>query len=293
MLGDTEIAWQQMGEGPDLVLVHGLATNRAFWYLNVASGLRDRYRITLFDLPGHGYSGVPNRGYSAAALGQTLNTLLDTIGIAQTALVGHSYGGAAALEAVCQNPQRYSRLALLDTRISRLQPQMRLHDVEHLTPFERETAARSTAAFGYDWESETEVGLRFLEAAARLRVDGDTAEARDEFTPFGEGRGAQRAAKQWLRLLETTQAAAEFREQGAVAETIAALSLPVLLMYAQGSRGERSGRALKELLPHAHYVGVPDAGHFFPVSKPQLVIAALSDFLARTEAVRRTVTKPD
>lgn len=279
MLGDTEIAWQQMGEGPDLVLVHGLATNRAFWYLNVASGLRDRYRITLFDLPGHGYSSIPHSGYSAAALGRTLDALLDAIGITRTALVGHSYGGAAALEAACVNPQRYSHLALLDTRISRLQPQMRLHDVAHLTPFERETAARSTAAFGYDWESETEVGLRFLEAAARLRIDGDIAAARDEFTPFGEGRGAQRAARQWLRLLETTQAANEFREHGAAAETIAALSQPILLMYAQGSRGEKSGRALAELLPHAQYLGVPDAGHFFPVSQPRRVIDALSTFL--------------
>ena len=46
-LNGHEIAWQQMGEGPDLVLVHGLATNRAFWYLNVASALRDRYRKAL------------------------------------------------------------------------------------------------------------------------------------------------------------------------------------------------------------------------------------------------------
>lgn len=274
-----EVAWQQMGEGPDLVLVHGLATNRAFWYLNVASALRDRYRITLFDLPGHGYSAMPASGYTATAIGRGIVELMDQAGIGEAALVGHSYGGACALEAALHAPQRFTHLALLDARISRLQPQMRLHDVSDLTAFERETAARSTAAFGYDWETETEVGFRFLEAAARLRVANSTAEARDEFTPFGEGRGALRAAQQWLRLIDSTGALTEFHTPGSDVEAIAALRLPVLLMYAQGSRCERSGRALAELWPQARYIAVQNAGHFFPVSQPRVVIEALGSFL--------------
>jgi pimeloyl-ACP methyl ester carboxylesterase len=280
-----EIAWQQMGEGPDLVLVHGLATNRAFWYLNVASALREHYRITLFDLPGHGYSAMPPSGYTATALGRGIVELMDQADIGEAALVGHSYGGACALEAAIAAPQRFTHLALLDARISRLQPQMRLHDVTDLSAFERETAARSTAAFGYDWEAETEVGFRFLEAAARLRVANSTAEARDEFTPFGEGRGALRAAQQWLRLLDTTAALGEFHTPGSDTAAIAALRVPLLLMYAQASRCERSGRQLAELQPSAHYISVANAGHFFPVSQPRVVIDALKRFLATPRAV--------
>ncbi len=277
-LGGHEIAWQQMGEGPDLVLVHGLATNRAFWYGSVASGLRDRFRITLFDLPGHGYSATPLSGYSASTLGQGIHELLDQAGVDRAALIGHSYGGSCALEAAVLAPQRFTHLALLDARVHRLQPQMRLHDVEVLTPFEQETAARSSAAFGYDWETETEVGLRFLEAAARLRVAGTQNEARDEFTPFGEGRGAQRAAQQWLRLIDNTTAMAEFREPGASIEAIAALRLPTLLLYAAGGRNDISGRALAGLLPQARYERIA-AGHFFPISQPQRTIEILTAFL--------------
>ena len=203
----------------------------------------------------------------------------DAIGIEHAALVGHSYGGAAALEAACRQPQRYTHLGLLDTRVMQLQPQMRLHDVAHLTPFEIETASRSAAAFGYDWEAETEVGLRFLEAAARLRVAGTQNDARDEFTPFGEGRGALRAAQQWLRLLDTTAAAREFRAPGAAPAALARLQLPILLMYAAGSRNEVSGRALAATLPHARFETVDGAGHFFPISRPQRTTEALLDFL--------------
>ncbi|WP_028009522.1 alpha/beta fold hydrolase [Solimonas flava] len=284
-INGAEIAWQQMGEGPDLVLVHGLATNRAFWYGGVASGLRDRFRVTLFDLPGHGYSAMPPQGYSATALGHGIVELMDQAGIERAALVGHSFGGACALEAAVAAPRRFSHLGLLDTRVNRLQPEMRLHDVTELSAFEREVAARSSAAFGYDWESETQVGLRFLEAAARLRAAGTVNDARDEFTPFGEGRGALRAAQQWLRLLDGTAAPAEFNQPGASREAIAALPMPVLLMYAQHSRCEISGRQLAQLLPQARYLSVANAGHFFPVSQARRVIDELMAFLEPQRAV--------
>ena len=111
----TRIAWQQMGSGPNLVLVHGLAASRAFWFAH-AMQLRAHYTVTLFDLPGHGYSARPDSGYDSASLGRLVLGLMDTLQIADAILVGHSYGGAACIEAACSPTGGLHRGAMATSR---------------------------------------------------------------------------------------------------------------------------------------------------------------------------------
>lgn len=270
----ARLAWQQLGEGPDLLLVHGLATNRAFWF-GAATELARTHRVTLFDLRGHGYSSRPASGYRATDFAADMLGLMDSIGIARAAIAGHSYGGAAALEAAGLAPERVTHLALLDTRVARIQPLMRLHDTPRITDVEKEISATSP----HDWAALPQVGYLFLEAAARMRLSGQVTQARDDFAPFGEGRGAARAAKAWLDLLDYTTARGELDTPGMDAGAIAKLAMPVLLMYAEFSRCLHSGERLRELLPHAHYEFVKDAGHFFPVSQQAMVVGALQQLL--------------
>lgn len=280
-INGAKIAWQQMGSGPDLILVHGLAANRAFWF-GTAMALSEQFRVTMFDLRGHGYSSMPTSGYSASSMAHDLLGLMDHLEIESALLAGHSYGGGAVLEAVVMAPNRCRRMALFDSRIQRLQPIMRLHDIPNLTAYEVAVADATARAYGYDWETEEQIGIRFLEATARLRADELDAEVRDSFTPFGEGRGAIRSARHWLKLLDNTDARQEFVNPGASETQIAALSMPSLLMYAEHSRCAPSGEALRRLLPHAEYETVANAGHFFPVSNAALVIERLRRFAADT-----------
>lgn len=270
----ARLAWQQLGEGPDLILVHGLATNRAFWF-ETAAQLQDRWRVTLFDLRGHGYSSRPPSGYRPFDFAQDLLGLMDQLGIARAALVGHSYGGAAALEATCLAPARVTHLGLLDARIARLQPLMRLHDTPRISDVEREIANTQDI----DWANLPQVGYLFLETAARMQIEGRRLDSRDDFAPFGEGRGAVRSARAWLDLLEQTTARDEFDEPGVSADMLAALRLPGLLMYGEHSRCVHSGHALRALWPRARYVELPQAGHFFPRSQPQVVLQELRRLL--------------
>jgi pimeloyl-ACP methyl ester carboxylesterase len=274
-LNGVTLAYQQLGEGPDLVLVHGLAASRAFWFLHYAMPLARHFRVTLFDLRGHGYSGVPASGYDAVTMAQDLAALLDHLEIHSCALIGHSYGGSVALEYAGRHPARVSRLVLMDSKINRLQPEQKLSDDPYLSPFEIEIANRS----GHDWESETQVGLLFLEVLARWRLDGGESSSRDAFTPFGEGRGAQRAARQWLNLLEQTSARAEFVLAGLEAQAIAALPMPLLLVYGEHSRCNPSRRALQALLPRAELEVIAQGGHFFPISHAEAVRRRLAEFL--------------
>jgi pimeloyl-ACP methyl ester carboxylesterase len=274
-LNGVNLAYQQMGEGPDLVFVHGLAASRAFWFLHYAMPLSRHFRITLFDLRGHGYSGVPASGYDAVTQAADLAALLDHLEIRNCALVGHSYGGAVALEYAGRHPARVSRLALMDSKINRLQPRQMLADCPHLSPFEIEVASKS----GHDWDHQEQVGLLFLEVLARWRMGGGGSTARDDFTPFGEGRGAQRAAKQWLELLDHTGARGEFVLPGLEAQAIAALPMPLLLIYGEHSRCMPSFRALHALLPRAEVELIAQGGHFFPISHAASVRPRLARFL--------------
>lgn len=275
LLNGVRIAYQQLGEGPDLVFVHGLAASRAFWFIPYALPLQTHFRITLFDLRGHGYSERAPTGYGVTAMAADLGALLDHLQIARCALIGHSYGGGIALEYTCRHPERIERLALLDTKVNSLQPQQLLSDNEHLTPFEIEATSQS----GHDWAREQQIGLLFLEVVARQRLAGVPIRARDEFTPFGDGRGALRNARQWIELLEQTSAATDFTELGAGAASIAGLDLPLLLMYGEYSRCLPSLRQLRLLQPHAEVTILPAAGHFFPLSHIEETRARCERFL--------------
>ena len=96
---------------PPVVLVHGAANDHDAW-LGVADALvAAGQRVLVPDLPGHGLSeGSPLR--SIEALADWLAALLDTAGIAQAVLAGHSMGSLVALECAARHRQRVTRLAL-------------------------------------------------------------------------------------------------------------------------------------------------------------------------------------
>ncbi|MDB5987953.1 MAG: alpha/beta hydrolase [Nevskia sp.] len=271
----VDIAYQQMGDGPDLVMVHGLAASRAFWFLQYAMPLSKAFRVTVFDLRGHGYSSRPATGYDASTIAEDLHGLLHHLGIERCILVGHSFGGGVAMEFAGRYPQHVSHLALLDTKLNSLQPEMRMSDSPYVSPFEAEVANKT----GHDWDQETQVGLRFLEVLARWKLAGGGSETRDAFTPFGEGRGAARTAKQLIDVLDNTTAREDFVKVGVDANTIAALPMPVLLVYGEYSRCLPTYRALQKLLPQAECEMIPQGGHFFPQSHGRATLMRIERFL--------------
>ena len=109
------------GGGPareDLVMVHGLATNMAFWYFRYGLALAKRFRVTLYDLRGHGRSEMPATGYSPAILAADLGGLMDQLRIDKAHLMAHSFGGVVALNFACASPERVRSLVLADSHFS-------------------------------------------------------------------------------------------------------------------------------------------------------------------------------
>src|SRR5262245_15609485 len=92
-----QIHYQRKGHGPDVVLLHGITANLAMWFTKVFPELAKDYRVTAYDLRGHGRSDMPPSGYDSFTMAQDLLGLLNALGIENARFVGHSFGGAIAM----------------------------------------------------------------------------------------------------------------------------------------------------------------------------------------------------
>lgn len=103
-----------LGEGPDVLLVHGLGAAKTSFF-DTAAGLRHAgYRVHAIDLPGFGSSTGPlTAPYDACWFAETVLEWMDAMGIDRTHVVGNSMGGRVALELGLQAPERVGGLVLL------------------------------------------------------------------------------------------------------------------------------------------------------------------------------------
>jgi pimeloyl-ACP methyl ester carboxylesterase len=97
------------GQGPDLLLVHGLGGASTSWQAT-AERLADRFRVIAPDLPGFGRSPIPAADYTPGFFVDVLVGLLDRMGVEETHAIGSSMGGQVALELGLGHPERVNRL---------------------------------------------------------------------------------------------------------------------------------------------------------------------------------------
>ncbi len=94
-----EIAWDVVGSGPDVVLVHGTPTRSLVWQ-GVIERLHERYRIHYLDLPGYGESEqFEGQEVRLRSFARALREFLTERGLERPHLVGHDFGAAAVMGA--------------------------------------------------------------------------------------------------------------------------------------------------------------------------------------------------
>ena len=93
------IAYEVHGKGsPALVLIHCWCCDRGYWKEQV-DALSAQYQLVLVDLAGHGESGLGRKDYTMASFGADVAAVVDSLGLEQVVLVGHSMGSDVAVEA--------------------------------------------------------------------------------------------------------------------------------------------------------------------------------------------------
>ncbi len=111
----AELAVQDEGTGPAVVLLHGLGGSAYDWRHQREPLVRAGFRVIAPDLSGAGYSGRPADGdYGVPAQAERLLRALDELGVERAHFVGSSYGGGVALTVAVLRPGRVDRLVLID-----------------------------------------------------------------------------------------------------------------------------------------------------------------------------------
>lgn len=113
------VHWVEAGEGPPLVLIHGLLVSHLEW-LDVMPALSEHFRCIALDLPGHGQSDKPGEDrfpYTREAFADVVRELMRDLGIERAHVCGHSLGGAIAVTLAADHPDVVDRLAVLDSAV--------------------------------------------------------------------------------------------------------------------------------------------------------------------------------
>jgi pimeloyl-ACP methyl ester carboxylesterase len=239
--------------------------------------LASRHRVTAYDLRGHGYSQVCASGYTSADMAQDLDGLLDQLGIAQVHLVGHSFGGAVALQYALRRPERTRSLTLADVWVPSLQTE----------PLTWNSGAWRERAINLAHLGDTPDGLPKVANDAYdewLRLQNETAaggfDAWIESALMTQWNRDSRVARRWFELVRSTSAPADMRAvAGLTADRIGTIACPTLALFGEFSGCLATLRGLEESLPACRTVMVPGVGHLHPLARPDVFLHHTSEFI--------------
>ncbi|MFQ3319830.1 MAG: pimeloyl-ACP methyl ester carboxylesterase [Natronomonas sp.] len=111
---ETELTYRVAGEGPPVVLLHGIGLDSAsVSWRHTLPALASNHRVYALDLPGHGESGRPRVRYTTDFFRDVLASFLDELNLHGSSLVGISMGGGIALGHALEHD--VERLVLVDS----------------------------------------------------------------------------------------------------------------------------------------------------------------------------------
>jgi pimeloyl-ACP methyl ester carboxylesterase len=112
--GDFDVWTEQVGEGPDVLLVGGLGDTVESWQFQL-DGLADRYRVTAFDNRGAGRTSLPEGPVSAEVMADDAAAVLRALEVPSAHVAGFSMGSAIAQELALRQPELVRSLVLVST----------------------------------------------------------------------------------------------------------------------------------------------------------------------------------
>src|SRR5436190_1396396 len=265
-----------MGEGRDVLLLHGLGATKASFYDTAAVLSRDGYRVHALDLPGFGSSSKPATGpYTARWFADTVLAVMDRMDIDRAHLVGNSMGGRVALEIGMREPERVGALALLCPAVAFVK--RGYHPIVRL--------ARPELGFLPHRFRRTRVSSTF----AGLFHDTDAIDPYvsdvviDEFQRLYSSAGARFA---FLSAARNIYLDAPFGKHGFYPR-LADLERPALFVWGSHDKLIPPGfkRHVAEWLPRAEQIVLDGCGHVPQVERPDQTNGLIRRFLAGAAAL--------
>jgi pimeloyl-ACP methyl ester carboxylesterase len=269
LVNGIKVHYQTRGTGPDVILAHGITSCVAQWYVEILPALARNYRVTAYDLRGHGLTDMTESGYTSEALARDLLALVDHLGIEHACVIGHSFGGTLAVHAALLQPERFRGLVLLDSGFACLRHLRVISDWAGW-----KTHGHDLAHFGITLE-------RFLEIDRDQDVSAFIKQSLSIPVQAGFRKGLSAMTPRVQRLLDTTHIGSEFRDIAGLTEaSLSRITTPVLAIYGGTSPYVKLAQHLSRIMPNCSYELLPDTDHFYAVEQPALVVERISPFLA-------------
>ncbi len=250
------IAYREAGEGPPVILIHGLAASSAYWKETIGP-LSASHHVYAIDLLGFGDSEKPSVDYTIEGYVEQIAAFMQKRGIERADLVGHSLGGTIAALFAAEYPWKVGRLALVD--------------MGGLTPGSIGWLARLSGlpVVGDLLMSLRTRGMvrRVLRTKVFLNPDLATDEAIDPVM--------QASGRAYGRLFRDIRCAD-------IRPALKRLRVPTLVVW--GAKDALfppvAGREAASLIEGARFIEIPAAAHIPQLENPKSFNAALLDFLS-------------
>jgi pimeloyl-ACP methyl ester carboxylesterase len=272
--GRHRIHYRVCGDGPPLLLIHGLMTTSYSWRY-VLDDLSRRFRVISPDLPGCGRSDKPiDLRYDAANLSAWIGDFQDALGISGCFAVGNSLGGYLCLRRALAEPSSFARLAVIHSPVL---PDWRLR------------ALRGTLALPGAKAALTRWLRRSPQRWAHRNVHyyDERLKSLEEAREYGEPLSTKDGASAFLGWLTEGLAPADLawfaNEMKRRLDQGLPFPAPLLLLYAQQDPlvNPAMGDLLHRLVPGSRLVRLDRSSHFAQVDRPDAVAHELLSFFGQ------------
>lgn len=259
---------EETGDGPPLVLVHGLGASTFTWR-RIAPELARTHRVIALDLKGFGRSDKPrDRHYGAADQAALVAAFLRKRNLENVTLVGHSFGGTVALLTALRlkrEPQRIARLVIMDA------PAL-WQNFGSTAELVRAPALPEAAVLATPPELMARILLRFVSAPGRKIPEADIE---GYAAPFRDV-DARHAFIATAQAILNDNARRMGRSYGNIRQ-------PTLLIWCRNDEivPLRTGRQLAQRLPKARLAVLRGCNHLPQDEAPTALLKTLRPFLGR------------
>lgn len=273
-VGGYETRWIEAGEGPPLILLHGLSGHAETWIRNVGP-LAASYHVYALDMLGHGLSAKPAIEYSIGALAAHVRAFMDAHDIATANFIGQSLGGWVSAAIVLEHPDR------VISWVSATGAGLQLSD----------DAAALTQRIGAQVKNATSkaVNAPTLESV-RTRLEWlmhDKSLVTDELVAARHYMYTQPGyAEVAPRIIDSVTTSVDGNEV-LTSEKLARIACPTLILWTRQNPTMpwEVGKQASEIIPGAQFYLMEDAGHWPQFEKPDEFHDVVLPFLARANRI--------
>lgn len=252
---------QQMGQGQDVLLVHGLPGSLEDWE-STSSELAKDFRVTIYDRSGHGYSEYAPELNDLSHNTDMAQALIEKLQLKDVIVVGHSYGGAIAAEMASRNPDNVSAfISVAGVALSEPEKAKSIYKLMTIPAFGAGIAVLGNQV----------VGKSMMDAGVPRAFSPNHDVIPSDFI--------DRRAPMWLSLKNSLATALEQVTMPGDVATVDLKSIQHPFYVIQGdsdlSIPVPHGEKFKQDIKHSELMVLKNIGHFVQYAQPEVIIETI------------------